>query len=111
MAMISSSDTVMVILDSNHTRDHVRAELELYAPHVSDGSAIVVMDTIMPRLAGLPGASQGWRTDHPGLAIHDFLSSRLGREFRIDHTYDAFAVTHSPGGILLRHALESQSDG
>ena len=41
------NDVVMIVLDSNHTRDHVLAELEAYGPMVTAGSAIVVMDGVM----------------------------------------------------------------
>jgi len=44
---IGDRSPVMICLDSNHTHDHVLAELERYAPLVSVGSYIVVFDTII----------------------------------------------------------------
>jgi cephalosporin hydroxylase len=101
---IQSDDRVLVVLDSNHLCDHVRAELEAYAPLVSPGSAIVVMDGVMRDLAGLPNGTPSWREDNPISAIDAFLASPAGRAFTIDSSYDGYACTHSPQGILLRSA-------
>ena len=62
---LSSTDKLMVVLDSNHTREHVMAELDSRIPAIVKASAIVVMDTIMP-LADLPAATPAWKADHPG---------------------------------------------
>lgn len=101
---IRADDRVLVVLDSNHTRDHVAAELELYAPLVSQGSAIVVMDTIMPQLADLPSGNHSWRTDNPAQAVEAFLATDLGSEFVLDRRYEHLKPTHSPGGVLLRNS-------
>ena len=101
---IQPEDTVLVVLDSNHARDHVRRELELYAPLVSPGSAIIVMDGIMPALAELPGGTPSWRDDNPVTAINAFLQSPEGRDFAIDDRYDAYKLTHSPRGVLVRRS-------
>jgi cephalosporin hydroxylase len=70
---IGKSETVLVVLDSNHLKDHVRAELEAYAPLVSAGSYIVVCDGIMKQVAGAPRTSSDWSWDNPLAAIDDFL--------------------------------------
>jgi cephalosporin hydroxylase len=108
---LSTDDKVMIVLDSNHTRDHVLAELELYAPLVSEKSAIIVMDTIMPALADLPNGKVEWNLDHPATAINVFLQTDEGRHFCIDNRYDAIRLTHSPGGILLRQSVERDANG
>ncbi len=54
---IKPDETVLVLLDSNHTRDHVLEELRLYAPMVTPGSYIVATDGIMAQVVG------GRRTD------------------------------------------------
>ena len=73
-AQIKAGETVMVVLDSNHTRDHVLGELRAYAPLVTPGSYIVVCDGIMQELVGAPRSSldRGW--NNPGSAVSDFLS-------------------------------------
>lgn len=64
----------MVILDSNHTRDHVLAELRGYAPLVTIGSFVVVADGIMRDVAGAPRTTAEWATDNPQSAIDQFLA-------------------------------------
>ena len=51
---IGAAETVLVLLDSNHSRDHVAAELEAYGPLVSPGSYIVACDGIMQQVTGAP---------------------------------------------------------
>ena len=51
---IGSAETVLVLLDSNHLKEHVLAELEAYAPFVSPGSYIVACDGIMQQVVGAP---------------------------------------------------------
>ncbi len=103
-AAIRSDDVVLVVLDSNHLRDHVLAELNAYAPMVTPGSAVVVMDGVMQQLAGLPDADRSWSTDNPISAMSSFRDTPLGKQFEVDRSYDGFACTHSPSGILLRHS-------
>ena len=55
--------SVLVCLDSNHTHDHVLAELEAYAPMTTVGSYCVVFDTIVE---DLPQALSGDRPWGPG---------------------------------------------
>jgi cephalosporin hydroxylase len=87
---------VMVVLDSDHRRDHVAAELEHYAPLVTSGSLILVQDGIVDAhrifTAGRPG---------PGPAISAFLARHP--EFYLDESWDRrFLATHHPGGWLRR---------
>ncbi|PJF24681.1 MAG: hydroxylase, partial [Phototrophicales bacterium] len=85
--IVRADDVVMVVLDSNHSRDHVLKELRAFAPLVTPGSAIVAMDGIMPRFAALPGAQASWRVDNPAAAIQEFLNCPEGAPFTIDHSY------------------------
>ena len=73
-------ETVMVILDSDHSRAHVRAELELYAPLVTPGSYIIAEDGIMRDLFDVPGGEAAWMLDNPAAAVQDFLAQHP--EFR-----------------------------
>jgi cephalosporin hydroxylase len=87
---------VMVVLDSDHRREHVAAELEAYGPLVTSGSLMLAQDGIVDahRLfsAGRPG---------PGPAIADFLARH--DEFYVDELRDRrFLATHHPRGWLRR---------
>lgn len=70
---IGSSETVLVLLDSNHLKDHVMAELEAYSPLVSPGSYIVACDGIMKQVVGAPRTQEDWSWNNPLSAIDEFL--------------------------------------
>lgn len=74
-ALIREAESVLVILDSRHTRAHVRAELELWSPLVQPGGWIVVCDTSFAVLHDTPAGRPQWRDDHPLAAIADFLAT------------------------------------
>jgi len=91
----SSKKTIMVVLDSDHSRDHVLAELRLYSPLVTPGSYIVVEDT---NLNGHPV-----RPDHgpgPMEAVETFLAEN--DRFRVDESREKFFLTFYPRGWLRR---------
>ncbi len=67
--------SVLVILDSNHTKEHVRKELAAYADFVTPGSYLVVTDGVMKDLADIPGGDASWAEDNPGSAARDFLAA------------------------------------
>jgi len=105
---IGPGDRVLVMLDSNHTRDHVRAELEAYAPLVTVGSYIVAADGIMERLAGAPRSQPDWSWNNPKAAAAEFVAANPA--FVIDPPPFAFnesslgaeRVTYWPGGWIRR---------
>jgi cephalosporin hydroxylase len=71
---IKRGDTVMVILDSNHTRAHVTAELDAYHHLVTPGSYILATDGIMRDVADTPRGTLSWREDNPAQAAEDFAA-------------------------------------
>ena len=73
-AEVAPGATVLVVLDSNHSYEHVMAELDAYAPLVSVGSYIVSTDGIMRDLADVPRGSSGWVKDNPAQAARDFCA-------------------------------------
>jgi cephalosporin hydroxylase len=73
-ARIAPGERVLAVLDSNHTRAHVRAELEAYAPLVAPGGWMVACDGIMADLAGAPRSTADWAWDNPRGAVEDFLA-------------------------------------
>ncbi len=106
-AAIRPGETVLVLLDSNHSCGHVAKELELYAPLVSPGSYIVACDGIMAQVAGAPRTSPDWTWNNPISAVEEFLA-RDGR-FRLEEPGFAFnegavreRVTYWPKSFLRR---------
>ena len=106
-AQVRAEDKVMVVLDSNHTRDHVLAELDAYAPQVSVGSYIVACDGIMRDLRGAPRTKPDWQWNNPTQAARDFVARHS--DFAIEPPPFAFnegsvkrAVTYWPDGYIRR---------
>src|SRR5688572_2164388 len=74
-SMLKPNEQVMVLLDSNHTRDHVRAELEAYHSLVTIGSYIVATDGIMRDLEDAPRGQSNWVVDNPAVAATEFAQA------------------------------------
>ena len=73
-AQIKPGETVLVVLDSNHTKGHVLDELRAYADMVPVGSYIVATDGIMEQVAGGPRTAEDWTWNNPRQAVHDFVA-------------------------------------
>ena len=108
-SLVQPGETVLVILDSNHTYAHVYDELEAYADLVTAGSYIVATDGIMHDLADVPRGTPGWVADNPTCAAKDFAAQHP--EFVIEQPAWPFNesalehnVTHWPGAWLRRRA-------
>lgn len=99
---IRPGDRVLVVLDSLHTRDHVAAELEAYAPLVTPASYLVVFDGVMSVVADAPNAGVGWETDNPLTAVDDFLARN--ETFEHDPAFGRLGVTYCPAGFLRRRS-------
>ena len=104
---IGEKETVFVNLDSCHTKDHVAKELIRYAPLVTKGSYIVVMDGIMSELAKAKGGSADWEWNNPQEAAFEFV--KTNPDFEIVEPQFAFnggsvvdRVTYWPNGFLKR---------
>jgi len=72
---IGSAETVLVLLDSNHLKDHVLAELEAYSPLVSPGSYIVACDGIMQQVVGALRTAEDWTWNNPISAVNEFVAN------------------------------------
>lgn len=73
---IEPGERGLVLLDSNHTKAHVFAELNAYADFVAVDSYIIACDGIMQDLVGAPRSDPSWLTNNPQAAVADFLQSR-----------------------------------
>lgn len=99
---VRPGERVLVMLDSNHTHDHVLGELEAYAGLVTPGSYCVVQDTGIEFTA--PGAfpDRSWgRGNSPLSAIAAWLPGHP--EFVVDSSIDhKLQISSSPGGYVRR---------
>ena len=95
-------ETVLVCLDSNHTHDHVLAELEAYAPLTSKDSYCVVFDTIIEDLPDDMYPDRPWGVgDNPKTAVWEYLKSHP--EFEVDKSIDMkLLISVAPDGYLKR---------
>ncbi len=72
-SMIQPGETVLVVLDSDHSKEHVLAELRAYAPLITVGSYIVASDGIMEQVAGGPRTQPDWTWNNPRRAALAFV--------------------------------------
>lgn len=101
-AAAEGKETVMVILDSNHTHEHVLKELELYARLVTLNSYLVVFDTIVEDLPEDFFQDRPWgKGNNPKTAVWEFLKNN--EQFVIDETiHNKLLITVAPDGYLKR---------
>ena len=99
---MAAGKKVLVVLDSNHTHDHVLAELQAYAPLVSVGSYCVVFDTVVEDLPPGLYPNRPWDVgNNPKTAVHEYL--RQDDRFEIDRDIEAkIQITVAPDGYLRR---------
>jgi cephalosporin hydroxylase len=94
----------IVVLDSNHTHEHVLDELRAYAPLVCEGGYCVVMDTLIEDMPArfFESGDRPWRVgDNPKTAVREYL--REDRRFEVDEDLEAkLLMTVAPGGWLKR---------
>ncbi len=105
---------ILVILDSNHTHDHVLAELEAYAPLTSKGSYCIVFDTIVEDLPEDMYPNRPWgKGDNPKTAVWAYLDALKANtcfgadnqplNFEIDKNIEhKLLITVAPDGFLKR---------
>jgi cephalosporin hydroxylase len=106
-SIVGQTSNALVILDSDHGRDHVLAELRLYAQFVGVGSYIVVCDGIMAQVCGAPRTKPDWSWNNPLSAITQFLKSATDfeveePEFLFNEGIVTDRVTYWPSAYL-RH--------
>jgi cephalosporin hydroxylase len=79
---VRPGETVLVILDSHHSKEHVAGELRAYAPLVTPGSCIIATDGIMRDLTDVPGGDPSWLQDNPAAAALEFAAAHTEFEMR-----------------------------
>lgn len=104
---VEADESVLVMLDSNHSFEHVRDELEAYCDLVTPGSYIVAADGVMDWVADTPRGEPGWHEDNPIRAVERFLEKHP--EFELEQPAWPFNeselgrnVTHWPSAWLRR---------
>lgn len=98
--LLVPGEKVLVVLDSNHSYEHVIEELNLYSIFVSPGSYIVVMDTVQELLSDNPTGRKEWKDDNPLRAVRQFLSDRS--DWVVDNTYTRLGATCCMDGFLRK---------
>ncbi len=99
-AKIKPGEQVLVILDSDHTYDHVAQEMALYHTLVSTGGYLVVMDGGAAHVWDIPRGQAKYRDNHPLMAIEGFVAQHS--DFSIDPHFNRLGITSSPLGFLRR---------
>lgn len=99
-SLIKKTDTVLVILDSDHRKPHVLAEMNMYADLVSIGSYVVVFDTTMRDLAGLKGATEHFRANSAMDAVEEFIAKN--DNFIIDKSKNKYYVSSCRNGFIKK---------
>ncbi|PVB62260.1 cephalosporin hydroxylase family protein [Labrenzia sp. 011] len=95
-------ERVLVCLDSNHTHDHVLAELNAYAELATRGSYCLVFDTVIEDLPENTFPDRPWAPgNNAKTAVHEFLTSHP--EFEVDRSVnDKLMISAAPDGWLKR---------
>lgn len=106
-SLIQPEETVLVVLDSNHSKGHVNQELELYAQLVTPGSYLIATDGFKQYLTDVPRGKSYWADDHPAAAVEEFLGHHP--EFVLEYPERKYnrspfreSVTHFTQGWLRR---------
>ena len=106
-SLIKPGESVMVMLDSNHSKSHVLAELDAYHGLVTKGSYIVATDGSMRDLHDVPRGKPEWTWDNPAAAAEAFAQNHP--EFKLEQPDWPFNesglsenITHWPGAWLRR---------
>lgn len=93
--MIKPNDKILVILDSDHSKNHVLKEMEIYSKLVSKNSYLIVEDTAVNGHPVEPNFGDG-----PMEAVIEFLETH--NEFEIDKDKEKFLLTWNPNGYLKK---------
>jgi cephalosporin hydroxylase len=106
---LGDAERAVLVLDSNHTHDHVLAELRTLGPLMPLGSFVLVADTLIEELPAGWYANRPWdRGNNPATALATFLAER--EDFSLDETWSRRAlVTEFRDGIARRVGSTSEA--
>ena len=98
--IVEKEKKVLVVLDSNHTHNHVLKELKLYSPLVKKNSYLVVFDTIIEDMPDYLFEDKAWgKGNNPKTAVWKFLKNN--KRFKIDKNIEnKLLITVAPDGYL-----------
>jgi cephalosporin hydroxylase len=105
--MVKPGERVFVVLDSNHSKQHVLGELNAYSDLVSVDSYIVACDGIMEYLVGAPRTKEDWSWNNPKAAAEEFVRNHDNfvieePQFRFNEGLITERVTYWPNAFLRR---------
>ena len=101
--LIKNKKSIMVILDSNHTHDHVLEELNIYSKFVSKNNYLIVFDTSIEDMpVNYRWGDRPWgKGNNPRTAVNQFLMGN--KEFIIDNSIDGkLIITVATSGYLKK---------
>jgi len=106
-ALVKPGERGFVVLDSNHSKQHVLGELNAYSDLVAVDSYIVACDGIMQSLVGAPRSSEDWSWNNPKVAAEKFVRSHDNfiieePEFPFNEGLITERVTYWPSAFLRR---------
>lgn len=93
--LINNKENVMVIIDSDHSKEHVLKELKIYSEFVSVSSYLIVEDTNINGHPVHPNFAPG-----PMEAVDEFLRNNIN--FVRDKNKEKFFLSFNPRGFLRR---------
>ena len=101
-SQIPKGSNILLVLDSNHTHDHVLAELKLWSPLLQKGNYIIVSDTIVEFIPEQSHRVRPWgHGNNPMTAVQEFL--QIDNRFSSNNHYSERAFTSfNPSGYLVR---------
>jgi cephalosporin hydroxylase len=99
-ALVEGQGPALVVLDSNHTHEHVLRELQLYSPLVGQGSYVVVFDTLVEDMPDDMIVNRPWKKgNNPKTAVQEFL--KTNHRFTVDKDIESkLLITVAPDGYL-----------
>ena len=101
VAQIPDGSNILLVLDSNHTHEHVLAELKLWSPLLQKGNYIIVSDTVVEVIPEQTHRARPWgHGNNPMTAVEEFL--RTDDRFSVKNQYsDRAFASFNPSGYLV----------